>query len=208
MVRTLLSLLVIPLPQAVKRLLYRRVFGWDIADDVVIGLSWIDIPEVVLAPGVRIGHFNQIKGGRRFEIGRNSYMKNFNQFLGPGLHDHHFPTCTFVMGAESRIMSRHFFDLSGDIVIGDDVNVGGRDSQLWSHSRFTRSGERTLAPKTLTVERGVYIGARATLVHCTIPAGAVVGAGAVVTRTLDVENVGDVIAGNPATVIKRDVPAA
>lgn len=203
MLRKLLSIAVIPLPQAVKRLVYRRVFGWDIADDVVIGLSWIDVEHVVLAPGVRIGHFNMIKGARRFEIGRNSYMKNFNQFLGPGLHDHHFPTCTFVMGAESRIMSRHFFDLSGDIVIADDVNVGGRDSQLWSHSRFTRSGERLLAPKTLTVESGVYIGARATLVHCTIPQGAVVGAGAVVTRSLEIEHVGDVIAGNPAVVIKR-----
>lgn len=204
MLRTLLSLAVIPMPQAVKRLVYTRVFGWDIADDVVIGLSWIDVEKVVLAPGVRIGHFNLIKGARRFEIGRNSYMKNFNQFLGPGLHDRHFPTCTFVMGAESRIMSRHFFDLSGDIVIADDVNVGGRDSQLWSHSRFTRpDGYRDLAPKTLTVETGVYVGARVTLVHCTIPAGAVVGAGAVVTRSLQIEKVGDVIAGNPAEVIVR-----
>ncbi|MBJ7332408.1 MAG: hypothetical protein JHC95_21110 [Solirubrobacteraceae bacterium] len=204
MLRKLLSIAVIPMPQAVKRLVYRRFFGWEIADDVSIGLSWIDIEEVVLAPGVRIGHFNLIKGGRRFAIGRNSYMKNFNQFLGPGLNDHHFPTCTFEMGAESRIMSRHFFDLSGDIVIADDVNIGGRDSQLWSHSRFTRpDGYRDLAPKTLTIEEGVYTGARVTLVHCTIPKGAVVGAGAVVTRSFEIEKVGDVIAGNPATVITR-----
>lgn len=203
MLRKLLSIAVIPLPQPVKLLVYRRVFGWSIADDVRIGLSWIDVQDVVLAPGVRIGHFNLIKGARRFEIGARSYMKNFNQFLGPGLSDPHFPTCTFVMGADSRIMSRHFFDLSGDIVIGDDVNVGGRDTQLWSHSRFTRGEERSLAPKTLTVEPGVYIGARATLVHCTIPSGAVVGAGAVVTRSLEIEHVGDVIAGNPAQVITR-----
>ncbi len=196
--RTVLLLVAVVLPQAAKRRLY-GMLGWEIDPTVRIGLSYLDAEHVALGAGVRIGHFNVVRKLRSFTIGRDSYILNFNKFFGgPADWDR-----TFALGEESRIMSAHYFDVSGRITIGRDCNIGGRDTQIWSHSRFTTQGTE---PREVVIEEGVYTGARATIVHCRIPAFSVIGAGAVVTRSF--EDQGMLIAGNPATPVHNVYVAA
>jgi acetyltransferase-like isoleucine patch superfamily enzyme len=195
-----LCLVAVVLPQAAKRRLYRAL-GWEIDATARIGLSYLHAEQVTLGPGTRIGHFNVVRHLRSFALRRDSYILNFNKFFGDPAHPDW--ARSFALGEESRIMSAHFFDVAGAITIGDRCTVGGRDSQFWSHSRFTGHG---LDQRELSVEEGVYIGARATIVHCRIPAFCVVGAGAVVTRSFDEQHM--VIAGNPAEQVQNVYAAA
>ena len=55
----------------------------------------------------------------------------------------------------------------------------------------------------LHVGQGVYIGARSTLIGCSIPDRAMVGAGSVVNKSFATEDYRLLIAGNPAIVKKR-----
>src|SRR3954451_10433282 len=80
--RKLLCLLAAVLPQPLKRALFRRVLGWEVADDAYVGLSYIGAATVKLGPGSHIGHFNIVRNIRRLELGRHAYIKDFNHIFG------------------------------------------------------------------------------------------------------------------------------
>jgi serine acetyltransferase len=196
--RELACALAVPLPQRLKHAIYRRL-GWEIATSARIGLSYLHAERVTLGPGAVIGHFNVVRNVGRFEVGRGAYIKHLNDFFGrPRSAD--FPDRDFSLGDRSLIMSRHFFDVCGRITIGRDCVVGGRDSHFWSHSQFISHGSPSLEPRVLVLEDGVYTGARVTIVHCTVPRGATVGAGAVVTKSFEATGREMLIVGNPASV--------
>jgi acetyltransferase-like isoleucine patch superfamily enzyme len=64
--------------------------------------------------------------------------------------------------------------------VGDDVIIGGRSTEIDTHQRNLRNDVPVLDPSEVVIGDDTYVGARCTLVSCTIPAGAVIGAGAVV----------------------------
>jgi len=198
-VKQLICLIAVPLPQPFKRTVY-RLLGWEVSSSARIGLSYLDAEHVSLGPGAVIGHFNIVRNLRRFEMGSGAYIKHLNDFFG-GMPTTTFPDREFRLGDRSLVMSRHFFDVSGRVTIGRDCILGGRDSQFWSHSRFARAGVPSLEPRELIIEDRVYTGARVTIVHCVLPRGATVGAGAVVTKSFAAEGDDMVIAGNPAVAV-------
>jgi acetyltransferase-like isoleucine patch superfamily enzyme len=207
-IRSFLLLLAVALPGPLKRAYYRRVFGWRIGRGVRVGLSFVDARTVDLDEGCRIGHFNVFRGLAELRVGRGSHVANFNQAFGtlglPG-----FPS-RLLVGQWVSLMSRHFLDVAGVVTIGDGVTFGGRDTQVWSHSlAFDDQGRRSLRPLDVTVGDAAYLGARVTLVGCSVPAGAVVGAGSVLTRSFPPDPTGRrlLIAGNPAAVRKTYPPA-
>lgn len=202
--RKLLLVIAALLPQPVKLLIYRRLLGWQIGKNVQIGWSFLDAHKVTLGDNVRIGHFNLIRGLKQFSIGEGTYIANLNQMFGanyPGWDS------TLTIGSRVNFMSRHFIDIGGTVTIGDRAVIGGRDTQFWSHTREAVGGKEALHPTTVRVGNDAYIGARATLISCAIPAGAVVGAGSVVTKSFPAEEARLLIAGNPATIRKRYEPA-
>lgn len=200
--RKILLLLAVIMPQSFKLFLYRRFMGWKIGTEVRIGLSYIDCEQVILGNNIRIGHFNVIRCLRSFQVGNGSYIANFNQFFGNKYEDARW-TRQLILGEKVLFMSHHFVDVAGTITIGSKTTVGGRDTQFWSHSLTHDQGVADLAPMDVHIGEGAYIGARATLVGCTIPNLAVVGAGSVVNKTFTPENCRLLIAGNPATIKKR-----
>lgn len=194
-------LIVVILPQALKILAYRKLLKWDIQADVKIGLSYIDCDRVVLGKQVKIGHFNIITELRHFEMGEQSNLGNLNHISGRRDHPRWYGQ--FILGKNSRITSRHFVAAPGKVTIGDNTTIGGRDSQIWSHSLTYETGEAILNPLEVRIGADVYVGARATLVGCSIPNQAVVGAGSVVAKSFEQEEHRVLIVGNPATIKKR-----
>jgi acetyltransferase-like isoleucine patch superfamily enzyme len=193
------------LPQRFKRYIYRRWFGWQVAEDAFVGLSIIAASTVTLGPKSHIGHFNWVQSGvEEFHLGADSWIHNFNQFNGPGVSVA-FPVPTFRMGNDSHIMSHHFFDCAGRVDIGTGCVVAGRGSQFWTHSVFTANQQRTMRPRDLRIGDRAYIGAGVIVVHCAVPIGVTVGAGAVLTRSLLDVSEESVIAGNPARVVREGV---
>ena len=203
MTRTLLLLFAVLLPAAVKRTYYRRLFGWQVGAGVRIGLSYLDARSATFGEGARIGHFNLFRGLAELRVGRGSFVANFNQVAGVG-HNPLFPS-RLLVGDHVNLMTHHYLDVAGTVTIGDGATVGGRDSHVWTHTvAIDGDGSRHLRPLEVTVGAGAYLGARVTLVGCSIPADAFVGAGSVVTKSFPADPAGRrlLIAGNPAAVRK------
>jgi acetyltransferase-like isoleucine patch superfamily enzyme len=188
------------LPNFLKLLIYRNVFGWKIGRDVKIGFSYIESRDVCLGDRVKIGHFNIIRNLKSLQIGRNTCISNFNSIFGVSFED---CQSALEIGQSVNFMSHHFLDVGGKITIGDYVVFGGRNTQVWGHSLRYTNGQLAFKPIDVTVGKNAYIGARATLVGCTIPDRTVVGAGSVVTKQFAPEPCPYLIAGNPATIKKR-----
>jgi len=192
-----LQISAIILPHWIKRPLFRFALGWKIGRGSRIGFSIILCENVRIGVGCRIGHFNLFRDLRMLGIGDGTEILNFNHFMGSrheNWPDH------FSIGNNSKVTSHHFFDCGGGIVIGDLCCVGGRDAQFWTH--YLTAINKT-AWRELIIDDRCYVGARATLVYCRIPADSVVGAGAVVTKDFSKEGTGLLLAGNPAEVRKR-----
>ena len=114
------------------------------------------------------------------------------------------------IGADCNICAQTLIE--GDVVVGDRVTIKS-GVQLWdgarvhddvfigpnvtfSNDRYPRSGNRSAQFESIVLHQGCSIGANATLLPgVNIGAGAMVGAGAVVTRNVAP---GETVVGNPA----------
>jgi acetyltransferase-like isoleucine patch superfamily enzyme len=196
-----LPLLCSLLPNRLKILIYRKIFGWTIGNDVKIGYSYIYAKNVILVDRVHIGHFNVIQNLKFLKIGSDTYIANFNSIFGATYDGW---GSSLDIGQSVSFMSHHFIDVGGKVVIGDRTIVGGRSTQIWSHSAgYDSFGRNTLIPLNVFIGSGVYLGASSALIGCTIPDRAVVAAGSVVTKHFDAEILPILIAGNPALIKKR-----
>jgi acetyltransferase-like isoleucine patch superfamily enzyme len=194
-------LLIVLLPNFLKLLIYRRLFGWKVGQNVKIGFSYIDAKNVVIGDCVCIGHGNIIRNLKSLRIGTDTYIANFNSFFGSTYEG--WSSCVEI-GQSVQLMSHHFLDVGGTIMIGNRVVIAGRDTQIWAHSvAFDSAATPELQPLNVSIGSQVYVGARSTLVGCAIPNQTVVGAGSVVTKQFLAEATPYLIAGNPAIIKKR-----
>ncbi len=183
-----------------KLWVYRRLFRWRIGTGVSIGFSYLDCGSVTLGDDVRIGHFNLIKGIKTLSIGTGTYLANCNHLFGASYPEW---ASELTIGENVNFMSRHFVDVGGTVEIGDRAVIGGRETHVWSHTRTFVNGQPKLAATSVHIGADVYVGARAMLISCSVPAGAVVGGGSVVTKIFPPEECRLLIAGNPASIRKR-----
>jgi len=101
------------------------------------------------------------------------------------------------VGARSRISSHSF--LCEGVTLGEDVFVG--HGVMFTNDKFVQEGAPPSFLKT-TIESKVRIGSGATLLPVTVGEGAVIGAGAVVTKDVAPYTV---VVGNPACPIRSTV---
>jgi maltose O-acetyltransferase len=108
----------------------------------------------------------------------------------------------FTIGDDVFINSGCVFDGSAPIAIGDRVQFGFQVTLVTGDHHFgppeSRAGEHR--PRPIRIEEGAWIGARALILPgVTIGRGAVVAAGAVVTRDVEPDTL---VAGVPAKVLR------
>jgi len=203
-IRNLLLILAVIMPQSIKVFIYSLV-GWKIGNQVKIGFSYINCDETVLEDNIKIGHFNIIRRMKYFQLGKNSCIKNFNQFFFSGNKDVAPDwSAKLIIGENVSFMSHHFIDTGGSVEIGNNSILAGRDTHFWSHS-FQPFGEKLKHVRTrIKIGEHVYIGARTTILGCSVPDGAIIGAGSIINKTFEPEeNFRLLIAGNPAKIKKR-----
>jgi acetyltransferase-like isoleucine patch superfamily enzyme len=202
--RNLLLILAIIMPQPIKKFVYKQL-GCKIGSKVRIGLSYIDCDETILEDNVKIGHFNIIRRIKYFRVGKGSRIKNFNQFFFSG-DKVSSPDWSgkLIIGENVSFMSHHFIDTGGSVEIGNNTIVAGRDTHFWSHSFQPVCDKLKHIRTRIEIGEYVYIGARATILGCSLPDKAIIGAGSVINKSFQSEeNCRLVIAGNPATIKKR-----
>jgi acetyltransferase-like isoleucine patch superfamily enzyme len=189
------------LPGLLKTLYYRHILGWRIGKNVRIGLSYIVASDVTIGDNVQIGHFNIIKGLRHLHLGSGTFIGRWNRITAQRPHDLPFP-CSFSTGPRCWIMTRHFIDACGTIELGENVSIAGHQSTVWSHSRHVGHVDHIKHLNVIIHDRA-YIGGNSVLVGCDLPRRCVVGAGSVVSGKFEEEEFRLLIAGNPASIVKR-----
>jgi acetyltransferase-like isoleucine patch superfamily enzyme len=156
-----------------------RVLSWlghEIHPTAVIGMCLVKrVGRFELAQGVRIGHFNTFGGLHKVQMGRDSRIVMYNSILGTsGLEkdaEPHPDRMTLRMGASSHIISSHYLDCGGGIVLHDNAWLTGIRSTVLTHAFDPREGGVVLQPVVL--ETGAVVAT-----SCTMLPGTVIGAGA------------------------------
>ncbi|MEM6611248.1 MAG: hypothetical protein AAF652_03155 [Cyanobacteria bacterium P01_C01_bin.72] len=199
----ILSILAVFLPHPLKILCYRRFFGWQIGNNVNIGFSYLEGENIFIEDNAKIGHFNIIRNLKLLKISKNAYVANFNQFYGDRRKRAGWKR-ELILAERVKVMSHHFMDVSGSIKIGAETTIAGRDTHFWSHGRIYHEDKPKLGTVNIEIGEKTYVGARATLIGCSIPDGSIVGAGSIVNKSFEGEdNYSFLLAGNPAQIKKR-----
>ncbi|PSB09559.1 hypothetical protein C7B62_12765 [Pleurocapsa sp. CCALA 161] len=203
--RKILLLIAVILPLPIKLFVYKFI-GWSIGKNVKIGFSYINCEHCILKDNVTIGNFNIIRRLTLFQIGGGPCIKNFNQFFFSGNKDES-PSWSgkIILEEKVNIMSHHFIDAGGSVNVGKNTTIAGRDSHIWNHgiSYINGSTKKEKLRYEVNVGRNVYVGARVSILGCSVPDQAMVGAGSVVNKSFPPEEYPILIAGNPAIVKKR-----
>ena len=103
-----------------------------------------------------------------------------------------------IVGRRTRVQSHSF--ICDGVTIGEDCFVG--HGVMFVNDLFSNggpAGDRN-AWKPTTIGNNVSIGSNVTMLPVTVCDGVVIGAGAVVTKDIEVKGV---YAGNPAKLIRR-----
>lgn len=209
--RRLLVLVSALLPWPLKRRVLVAV-GWDVDPTARIGVSFLDVADVRLGPGARIGHLNLVRRVKVLEMGPRAQLGSLNHIVGPrtvAIADRvdtvAWPS-RLVLGADAIVFNQNFLDVSGEIRLEDRAMLAGGFSRVWSHGPTPPGpdGVRGLRPAVVVVGEDVYVGAGSTLLpDSVIAAGCTIGAASVVTRSAG-ETPGAVLVGNPARPLAAD----
>ncbi|MBW8751445.1 MAG: hypothetical protein JF565_08470 [Propionibacteriales bacterium] len=171
-----LTMLVFLLPaSSLKNRLLNRL-GHTVHPSARIGICLAQhVDRFELAEGVRIGNFNAFRYLARVQLGRGSRIVMFNWILGgsgfePG-EDELGVRRTLRMGDQSHIISFHFLECGGGLLMADRCWITGVRSTVLSHAFDPREGGLILQPVTL--KEGAVVAT-----NCTLLPGSVVGEGA------------------------------
>jgi acetyltransferase-like isoleucine patch superfamily enzyme len=199
-IKIILAALISLLPLNGLRVLGYRLLGYRIQGSR-IGFGTIIAVDEAIIESCKIGPFNLFAGPMKVHIHRGASIGNRNEFicgywvLRDEYKDRHYARSLEVCD-EALITSRHYFDLSGALVLGERSWIAGIDSQFWTHG--TGVSERDIR-----VGSGCYIGSAARFSPgSSIGNDVVVAMGSVVSGNLSENNA--LLGGVPAKVLKSN----
>lgn len=203
--KKLLGLAVVLLPWRAKRWALQRFWGYTLAPDARIGLSYVFPGHLVMAPGARIGHLNVAVHLERMECGAHSIIERGNWITGHPLNGAHFRQRvgrdpSFVLGAHAAVTKSHTIDCTDRVEIGAFTTLAGYNSQLITHGIDLVASQQDCKP----IRIGAYclIGTRVTVIGgAVLPDCSVLGAGAVLNKAHSATHT--LYAGQPAEARKR-----
>lgn len=132
-----LAVLVSILPLNRLRVFGYRLLGYQIREARVGWGTIIAVDEATL-DACKIGPLNLFVGPMKLYIRRGASIGNRNEFvcgywvLREEYREAHYLRSLEVC-EEALITSRHYFDLSGSLVLGERSWIAGVDSQFWTH---------------------------------------------------------------------------
>lgn len=194
-------------PWSLRRPILNCCFGFRIAKGAKVGKSILLCHELEMASGATIGSLTLVKPIDRLVMGENSNLGNLNLITGYSTRLSNFEffhaspdrKCEMIVGRETGITSRHFFDCNGGIYIGSFCQIAGYGSTFLTHSINVAENCQEALP--IRIGNYCFIGIKTTILNDVFIADkSVVAAGAVVTKSLDVPET--VYGGIPCRRIK------
>ncbi|MET0257526.1 MAG: hypothetical protein ABW179_03010 [Methylobacterium sp.] len=185
---------------SLRKMLYRRVFGFQIHGRASIGwLSVFAVKSLSIGENSRIGSFNVFKGpidvtiGARTRIGRKNVFTANWKLDSPRYAAMKY-TPELAIGDGCLVLNDHYFDVYGRFELGDGSWIAGVGSQFWTHGV-------SVLDRDIIIGRGNYIGSAVRFAPgASIGNDNLVAIGSVVLSKVD----GDMslISGFPAKAIK------
>jgi acetyltransferase-like isoleucine patch superfamily enzyme len=180
--------------------------GNQVGHNVVVGPNLVvNCGRFEIADGAAIMHFNTFRALSRVELGPKSHIGNFNYFSASPDYQQFSQWVGRLMISEGAIVTnRHYFDCSGQIILGPYAAISGLKCILQSH-------ELDLAGNISEVGR-IVLGSKAVastgcilLKDSYLPEKSVLAAGSVLVRPkegADMPACG-LYGGSPARFIKE-----
>ena len=185
--KKLLHLALIFLPMPLKRIAYRRLFGYEIAPSARIGLSLVMCGQVGMAEGARIGNFTVIKQLDRLEMAEGSNIGAFNFITAipsrSRVHFVHEPARSpaLIIGRHSSLTGRHYVDCCNTVTIGAFTIIAGMRTAFFSHSVNMELNRQETAP--ITIGSYCMVGAGSTILKgAVLPDYSALGAGSTLQK--------------------------
>lgn len=150
----MLTTLVFLLPPTRLKSRLLNWLGHDVHPTARIGICFVQrVNRFELARGALINHFNVFRDLDRVRMGEGSRIMMFNWILGdsgfePGLPDSDTKR-TLRMGSHSHIISSHYLDCGGGLLIGDNCWITGVRSTVLTHAFDPVNGGVLLEPVVL-----------------------------------------------------------
>jgi acetyltransferase-like isoleucine patch superfamily enzyme len=198
--KIVLAALISLLPLNGLRVLGYRLLGYRIQNSR-IGFGTIIAVDEAILESCKIGPFNLFAGPMKIHIHRGASIGNRNEFicgywvLRAEYRDRQYARSLEVRDA-ALITSRHYFDLSGALILGERSWIAGVASQFWTHGIGVKE-------RDIRIGSDCYIGSAARFSPgSSIGDGVVVAMGSVVSGDLPENNA--LIGGVPARVLKSD----
>jgi acetyltransferase-like isoleucine patch superfamily enzyme len=200
-IRRLFAIFISMLPSSALRIkAYEWVFGYSFGKSARVGLlAVIAVDQFVCGEKVLIGRSTSFLGPMQVIIGAKTLIGRWNEFECPtttslaSRAEMHYAR-RLVIGKDCLVHEHHFFDLYGEINIGNGTWIAGRDTQFWTHGA-------SVSNRNINIGESCYIGSA-----CRFSPGSglgnqvVLGLGSVVTKQVEGDNV--VVAGVPAKLIR------
>ena len=198
--KIVVAVLISLLPLNGLRVLGYRLLGYRI-QGARIGFGTIIAVDQAIIEACKIGPFNLFAGPMKIHIHRGASIGNRNEFicgywvLRDEYKDYQYARSLEICD-EALITSRHYFDLSGSLVVGERSWIAGIDSQFWTHGAG-------VTDRDLEIGADCYIGSAVRFAPgSSIAERVVVAIGSVVSGHIAESNA--LVGGVPAKVLKSN----
>lgn len=198
--KVIFAALISLLPLNGLRVLGYRLLGYRI-QDARIGFGTLLAVEAATLESCKIGPFNVFVGPMKVHIHRGASIGNRNEFicgywvLREEYKDRQYARSLEICD-EALITSRHYFDLSGALVLGARSWIAGIDSQFWTHGAGVKE-------RDIKIGSDCYLGSAVRFSPgSSIGDNVLVAMGSVVSGELPENNA--LIGGVPAKVLKSN----
>jgi acetyltransferase-like isoleucine patch superfamily enzyme len=198
--KIVLAGLICLLPLHGLRVVGYRLLGYKIRDSR-IGFGTLIAVDTATLDTCKIGPFNLFVGPMKIHIHHGASIGNRNEFIcGYWVLRDEYKNVQYLRSLEicdeALITSRHYFDLSGSLILGERSWIAGIDSQFWTHGAGVRE-------RDIRIGSDCYIGSAVRFSPgSSIGDDVVVAMGSVVSGALPESNA--LIGGVPARVLKSD----
>ena len=176
--RRLLTSLVFLLPPSRFKIRVLNLLGHRIHPTARVGICLVErVDRFVLEENALIGHFNMFRDLTLVHMAPDAQIMMFNWFVGDSGYGRKAADESLArslhMAESSHVISQHYLDCGGGVVLEKDAWLTGIRSTLLTHAFDPTDGEILLAPVRIE-ERAVIA------TSCTLLPGTVVGAGSLV----------------------------
>ena len=204
-IRLIVSILIMPLPWIIRRIILVRIFGYSFGDRSYVGRSILDANKVTLGVDACIGSLTAIRNLDELILKDRARIGSFNWIFGYLGHEH-FKGATnrksrLILGDDSAVVARHIIDCTDEVSFGEFSTLAGHRSQILTHSIDIKQNIQTCAP--IVIGRYSFVGTGCILTKgAVLPGYSVVGAGSVVTNKTGGQEY-SLYVGNPAGIVKQ-----